>query len=253
MDPSPTTQLIEQAIASATLGETRDYLVFNANLPRQLNERTLRNAFLDLRQRPGEPDGRELAFVTMRNLNAFYRTRYPLDQLRQVSDIAFGAVDEAGWWHSEPSAVLSSPSSDASIQSQFIAETLEQVSSARLNRCYSLITKWMHFLFPDSFAICDWQAACSIQTWSYFAYSLAESESERFRAGILDNPNGRGYGSVLEFYHLCWQQATSEQRCSLHASAETLSQEVGAPVGVIDIIDKLLWLANGDPRKLGLL
>jgi hypothetical protein len=249
----PTLRFVDRAITSATSGETRDYLVSAAGAHLRVNERTLRNGFAELREQASESNANELGYQSMRDLNAFYKTRYPLSKLRDVADIAFQAVHETGWWNSEPPALFACLESDVESMSMFMPSVLKRVSEAGLHSPHSLVTKWMHFCFPNSFVICDAQAVASIQTWSYFTYPLVDTAAQRFAAAQTGRVDGLGYKGILDFYRFCCLNSSKEQLDSLQLAADHISSEIAAPVSAIDLIDKLLWLSNGDPRKLGLL
>lgn len=249
----PTVELLASAISSATDGAARDYLVLAAAADLRVNETTMRNAFVELRNHASDPDACDLCYRATRDLNAFYRTRYPLRHLGEAADIAFRAVQERGWWESNPPTLLTCAQAEAEALSAFVVSTLKQISDAHLNNPYSLLTKWLHFCFPDSFVIYDAQVAASIQTWSYFTYPLYTHDTDKFLAAKTWVTDGSGYTGVIDFYRTCWQYSTEFVRDGLHSCAADLSNLIEAPVSVLDVIDKLIWLANGDPRKMGLL
>lgn len=76
--------------------------------------------------------------------------------------------------------------------------------------------------------------------------------SSKFAASSIADTSGEGYSAVLDFYRECWKSSNAIQRHSLKDIAKHLTKLVGANVSIIDVIDKTLWIASGDPRKLGL-
>ncbi len=241
-------RFIDYAVASSSCGATRAYMISVAK-----SEKAMRDGFLQLRARAMETDGAARAYETLRNVNGFYRTRYSLLKLHEMAELAFDSVGLRGWWVNEPSDLLLSSDSERDVIADFIPRTLERISSAGLHHPYSLLTKWMHFCFPESFVIYDWQVALSVQAWGYFRFSLEDKAFDRFSTGSTARPGGAGYGSLLDFYRSCWHAARSEQRAALKNAAEELGRIIDSHVSVIDVIDKALWTASGDPRKMGLL
>jgi hypothetical protein len=115
---------------------------------------------------------------------------------------------------------------------------------------------------PESFAIADDQAAVSIATWRYFAFACENpncKDGERFnRKSTYDEKDGKGYKYILEFYQLVWLHATKDLRQQAEAVTSQLQALLRkhpnanqARITVLDLVDKLLWQANGNPFLLG--
>lgn len=130
-------------------------------------------------------------------------------------------------------------------------------------RPYSLATKFFHFLFPDTFAIVDEQAASSIASWRFFAFECEvpakANERVEFSFQKLADKSASGYLGVLEFYSLVWDAASTELRDEALRVTRDVEQflrrspETGrARFTVLDLIDKLLWKASGNPIVLGI-
>lgn len=235
-------------IESAVSGGTRGYLLSVAK-----SEKMMRDGFAQLKAGAGGTDGLDHTYATLRSVNGFYRTRYSLARLREMAQIVFDSVSSHGWWHIDPPDLLHCAKTEAEPVASFISKTLREISGSGLHHPYSLLTKWMHFCFPESFVIYDWQVASSVQTWSYFAFPLEDDGSAEFAAARIAQPGGTGYRGLVSFYRLCWQAASSDQQEALQTAAQQLSNAIDSHVSVIDVIDKALWNANGDPRKMGLL
>ena len=152
-----------------------------------------------------------------------------------------------------PCRVSDASDSEMDETTSIVPIVLREASAAGLDRPYSLVTKFLHFCFPDSFGIYDAQAANSIQTWNYFSFALDDSVGLKFNSTHMSNPTGNGYRAIMDFYRLCWEHATKEQLADLETAAQALALEIDAPVSPLYVIDNLIWNANGDPRLLGLL
>lgn len=238
-------RFLDYAIESAIGGETREYLLSFAK-----GEKKMRDGFAQLKN-TAETDRIDHICDTFRNVNRFYRTRYSSDRLREIAQIVLDSVSSQGWWHIDPPDLMHCNDIEAKQIASFISKTLHCISASGLIRPYSLLTKWMHFRFPDSFVIYDSQAAASVQEWSYFAFPLEDDDSSEFAAARIAQQGGAGYSGLVSFYRICLRAASSNQRGALQAVAQQLSNAIDSRVSVIDVIDKALWIASGDPRKMG--
>jgi len=137
---------------------------------------------------------------------------------------------------------------------EVLHETRERMNHYRP---YSFVTKILHFCFPETFAIYDLQSAVSIRTWSWFAYNSRAGENsedplKEWDVGRIGDPSGAGYRKVLEFYQMFWCAASAQEQKELSGRAEKMGGLIDADVSTVDLLDKLLWKANGDPLILGL-
>lgn len=253
MDIVPTRNLVAQAIESARNGRVRNYLVGSAKSASLTNELTLRIGFQNMMTAASEPGPLLDAHRLCRDLNGYYRTRYSITKLASLVPIICDAISSRNWWKNGTPKVSDISESDFDIVSSIVPTILDEASKAGLDRPYSLTTKFLHFCFPESFGIYDAQAANSIQTWGYFSFSTDDPASSKFYCDQMSNPNGQGYCAIIDFYRLCWKLATDEQLIDLENAAQALTQEIGAPVSSLYIIDNFLWHMKGDPRLLGLL
>jgi len=253
MNSEPTARLVERAAQAARSGNVRSYLLDSAGSPNRVNEKTLRQGFARMRDEASICDQTPVAADLMRDLNGYYRTRFSVDKLARVVPVVYAAIASEGWWKNPPTHIGECSGPVADSLSALVTSALHRTEESGLNRPYSLLTKFLHFSFPDTFGIYDAQAASSIQTWAYFSFPLSNDEWKRFAWGTIANTDGSGYGAVLEFYRLCWASAGDERLADLRLAAQELSDEIDAPVSPLYVIDNLLWHAGGDPRVLGLL
>jgi len=138
-------------------------------------------------------------------------------------------------------------------------------TNKRSKRPYSLSTKFLHFAMPDTFAIFDDQAAQSIAMWRYFAFACEELATEdegiqfSWRVTAVDK-GGSGYRSILDFYWLLWSSVSDDVRREASRAAQVMQASMRerypeyprARFSVLDLVDKLLWKASGNPIILGL-
>jgi hypothetical protein len=243
---STVAQIVGYAVESALHGESRAYLKAAAK-----REKVMRDMFGSFRASAAQAAFDVGGYDALRYLNGFYNTMYPLVKLREVSAIMCETVAATGWWTTEPPNIMRCSGTESQRIASFVPGLLERISDAGLDHPHSLLTKWLHFCFPDSFVIYDSRAACSVQMWSYFTYPIGAGE--QFSANVIGRSDGSGYRGMLLFYQMCWELTTEDERAHLGKAAQTLSEEIDSAVGVIDVMDKMLWLANGDPRKMGLI
>ena len=216
-------------------------------------EGRMRNQFRDLVTARASTGSFASAADLLRALNAFYRTRYPVAHLSVVASSVECAVRDVGWWDATPPSLLGATSAESEAIADVAQRSIADVNAATKTHPYSLTTKFLHFCFPETFPIYDAQAAASIHMWSYFAFEDRGSTWRRFSYGATTWTDASGYGGIVDFYRQFWEAAGNESRDALRTSAERMSNEIGGRVTVIDLVDKLVWMANGDPRRLGLL
>ncbi len=180
-----------------------------------------------------------------------YRTRYALQHIPTVSAIVIKAVD-ADWWRGNAPRLLGSSDRVATKIRTLVPAILDLTAAAGCHRPYSLVTKYLHFCFPDTFPIYDSQAAASIQMWSYLEFPDRGPHWAQFTIKAAAPAHGRGYGAILAFYRRFWDVATLEQRAGLAELALKNGAVITGRVTVLDLVDKLLWKASGDPLCLGL-
>jgi len=201
----------------------------------------------------GDPNALAEADWSLRHLNWGYRTRLPVGSVRLIARTALNMVERGGWLHRKPVALWGCSEGDVKTLAEFVPEALDAIREAGVpGRPYSFVTKLLHFCFPESFPICDSRAASSIQMWSYAAYPDGGQDRERFEWGRLADPSGDGYDGVVEFYRRFWDAASAGQRSELAERSKEMERIIGARVGILDLLDKLLWDAKGDPLPLGL-
>jgi hypothetical protein len=184
-------------------------------------------------------------------LNYGYRTRCKLSALYQFGDVVASLLEKQGWWQQTPPALFGSSDLDAQTLASVPLAIISEMADRKLPRPYSLSTKYLHFLFPDSFPIYDQRAAASIQAWAYFAVSDRDAAWASSSWSHVWDFHRNGYAGVIDFYRLFWTTATAEERNAVTSGAATISSRIGARVSTLDVLDKLLWRANGDPRMLG--
>ncbi len=215
----------------------------------------------------GSQGARDEGVALLREVNGRYRTRHPQAALPELYDDFHATLCKSAWLGSEAPRLLESD--DDAVQE--IADTYLDILRLNTRRGYkrpfSLLTKYLHLCFPVTFVIYDGQAARSVLTWSQHAFpSLPALHPERLQFDA-DNRHwvrhwdDRGwYVGLLRFYRLLWAEAQQSQLTDDLARLQFGLQQAlrgvpGAPearLTVVDVIDSLLWQANGDPAILGL-
>ncbi len=247
VDSYPTHRIVEAIIRDLGNGAVLDYYTS------QPWEAPLRNDFADLVSafRAGNVPAIEDVRGILRRLNYGYRTRYPLSSLDHFGEVVLGIADSRSWWNRMPPGLLGSSDQESAELSPAPAEIIRVMKKGNHKRPYSLSTKCLHFLFPNSFAICDQQSAESVQMWAYFAFTSRDEDWRRFSWQNLTDMNGEGYDGMLDFYRHLWNTATEAEQAEIVDGACAISSRIGGLVTPIDVIDKVLWRANGDPAVLG--
>ncbi len=195
----------------------------------------------------------------LRELNSRYTTRYATSQHEVACRSIVKVIEETGWWSCEAPSLHTSSREQTNSIANTVSAILRDIQVVGAKRPYSLITKFLYFCFPQTFAIYDQQAAASIWMWSLFAFHEDNDGSslERFSIDQVSDTSGVGYGAVPEFYRSVWESSPKETQMAAVAAADRLQETLRknasrAVVGVIDLLDKLLWHANGNPIHLGL-
>jgi hypothetical protein len=203
----------------------------------------------------------DAVLVALGELNRRYHTRAP--RLPILCEALIQTILESGWLGSPPS-LFDGPADELRTIAKVVPTIIEySLAGGATRKEYSLVTKFLHFCFPTTFVIYDVQAACSIRTWAWFAFdddSTAEMRpADRFDVLRLSDTQGSGYGGLMLFYRTVWNASSQNARRELLASAAGLSSRCMSgshlsetSVSPIDVIDKLIWYASGNPIRLGL-
>jgi hypothetical protein len=199
-----------------------------------------------------------MATEVFRFLNGRYRTRYAAAEAPAVVEVILAEVADRGWWSGSAPPLFESGPDTVSEIAALVPLILRRLPK-RAGRPFSLTTKFLHFCLPETFPIFDSQAAASIQAWSYDEFSERGKGWQLFSTRSMCDPAGQGYAGVVAFYHRFWSAASAQEREQLSAGARglegtlrTISSTANARVTVLDMLDKTVWRANGDPLYLGL-
>ena len=213
-----------------------------------------------------DPDGSQTlqdAGAVLWGLRTSYRVQYFSQAMKKpfvTAALGHGRVRD--WIAREAPSLFQAQEAEASAVWETIRQILTDLRGQKIRRDYSLVTKFLHFLFPNTVVIYDSQAAASIAVWRYFAfaseYSQAGADGEapnadHYRYSTLADPSGSGYEYVCAFYRRFWASATEQERADLQRVSSELANTVRHSVTVTDLLDKLLWKANGNAVHLGLL
>lgn len=170
----------------------------------------------------------------------------------RILALSLEQLHNKGWLEHDPPALFANVPEQVHTLAPIVVCALNDLAAEDIRKEYSLLTKLLYFTYPESFPIYDANVALSIQEWSYFAFR-DEDNWKKFSSDKIKDKAGAGYQSIVEFYQLFWQHASAEKRLLLQQVSDELTATVGAPVSKLDLLDKLLWDANGNPVKLGLI
>ena len=247
--------IVRAALRAASVDRiTRCYFICNKKW-----EARFRNAFASL---PGSiaadpAAARADAVKRLKRLAIDYRANRSSPNYELIFDAIAFEIENG--WGDDPPSLLDGSNEDA----ERIAQTLNRVvdharekDEISKENHYSLATKCLHFMFPHSFAIYDSQALTSIAT---IAKNHADiSFKRRFPASHLYLPSG--YGKLLGFYREFWANVEQEKLLvdfteaagGLEKILSSVPECGAAQVTVVDLIDKWLYLSNGDRTDLGI-
>jgi hypothetical protein len=178
-------------------------------------------------------------------------------------DCMYQAVDRRSWWIGPPPRLFGATDEEVEAIAETLKEALSLFTQRGDGRNYSLLSKWLHFCVPDTFAIYDSHAAESVETVSRtVSLRLARDaiQPTHFLREAISDTSGKGYLGLLDFYRLLWDTVSSAGMTGQiqHESDEIqslLRAETGcgsARVTPLTFVDMLLWMSNGSPRQLGL-
>lgn len=251
--------LLRRVVADTENGSIREYFAKEASW-----EARLRQQFSDLASRLRERrECGEAAKAALRELNRWYRTRFKSEHLGLLQESLLNALGQSEWPLIAPPSLLECDDEGIHQLANTVENLLRDTHAAGANRPYSLVSKFLHFCFPNTFAIYDRQAGQSIRMWAFFAFDEAVQEEKkaasRFDDADLADTTGHGYFDILRFYRNVWAASHSNDRGLLELKALEIQERMrsgvatrDARVTTIDLIDKLLWKANGNPIRLGL-
>ena len=218
---------------------------------------------------PDDPRlAREAGVILLNEVRVRYRTQRSVTgyQLEGIYDDCVQSLDERRWLTTGPPSLLThTPNFSADIALVY-TNALKRVCQRPGKRPFSLLSKWLHLCYPDSFVIYDRNAAASIKCWSDHTHChLSMKAMQRLQFDVENSDWVRNWSEIgwylglLRFYQQFCQTAeelglsTELQEAAtglenlLYASGEHQVQ-----VSVTTIVDGLLWRANGDAATLGL-
>jgi hypothetical protein len=251
-------RVVQAAIRAASSGEkTWDYL---------RNERSwegpMRSVFSRITPSISQDaeSARCHAIVLLLMMGERYKAIWPDTKITfPVSyDGMYEAIGRQGWWQGSPPRLFGSSTGDAAEIAGVVQYSLAFFQQRGDYRNYSLLTKWLHFCFPETFAIYDGYASKSIQV--ILRHVDCGPNLSGFDMGKMGETSGNGYIGLLNSYRLFWEAA---QTARLDKALDSVAKEneamlraepgcLSARVSTLDILDKLLWKANGSAAALGL-
>jgi hypothetical protein len=254
--------LLRRASIAAEVGIVRDYFakegVWEAAMRQQFDSLT---RSLVLRE-----ECADRALAALREVDLRYRAnfdRYTPGRLPLLRDELVATIRSAGWLLATPPKLLECKDDHLRSIAEVVPDLLKRLADKGIKSAYSLVTKFLHFCFPTTFAIHDSQAAKSIAMWAIFAFDEDvpgdASLASRFTESKLGDPGGYGYVHVLRFYRQIWDAGTAQDKEALAVQAHQLEGDLRnktwqsvAHVTAVDLIDKLVWKAAGNPIRLRL-
>ena len=250
------TRVIQAAIAAA---QPQQFVAEYFAGPDGEWEAEMRQGFAELRRRLANPTASlaRLHLEMLMMVNAKYRTRFPSEQLSAASQAILKVIKGRNWPGRTPPTLLVDTSAAGLEVTETVRRAIRAVHSACEKRPYSLTTKFLHFCYPDTFPIYDSRAAASVECWSYFAFG--NSNPPHFRRWAMMETDGGGYKAIVSFYQSVWRSCPQGQQRKARKSVSDLEKRLSArfhkadaEISVLDLIDKLIWKADGNPFKLGL-
>ena len=208
------------------------------------------------RAKPNTPEFESGALPLLRKLNGTYKTRCSGQSLPEVNRCLIREVDNFSRSHPAGLGLLLSTDEERESLGDLLVRTMQTIKNAGFSRPYSLATKFLHFMLPNTFAIYDSQAARTIDAW----WGSVCSGDAHTKFGVrrpfgfarIADTSASGYRSVLDFYWLIWQASPAEVWHEADQVArmlqDRLRSEFSGPlarVNVLDLIDKYLWRASG--------
>ncbi len=255
---APSCGLLRQAVSAARPGgATHQYFADEGAREADMRERM---AVLVEQLRAGNPEAAAHAAVMLRLVATVYKVQYfKTEYERPASDCILRIVGGLGWWKTGAPSLLGASEDVCRAVAQVVSSSLQAFQDLGARREFSLVTKFLHFSFPETFVIFDSQAAKSINQWASFAFRDEGSVPRQFDTKTMSDPSGKGYAVILSFYRRVWHVVSERDRADAMAVAKEIETDLrgrfGMPrtrVEVVDLVDKLLWKADGNPIRLGL-
>ena len=127
-----------------------------------------------------------------------YRAIWPDTKIKYpiFYDCMYEAVDRRGWWTNNPPKLLGAADEEVRVIAEVVKDALTLFMHRGDGRNYSLLSKWLHFCFPETFAIYDSRAAQSVETVSKgvsLQPARGGAESHHFLREAISDTSGKGY------------------------------------------------------------
>jgi len=182
-------------------------------------------------------------------VNSKYNTRYKKENIPRLAEIIFKRLKSEGFLQNEPPNLASDSKERFA---EYITQILKDLDNEGLHKPYSLVTKFHHFSFPNSFVMYDQWVARSIQMWAYFSFEDRSNEYENFTYERIAHSSGAGYQGMLDFYVNLFKVAPAGM-AEVGELSNKLTNKFGFRISALDLVDKFLWNCEGDPKWLGFL
>ncbi|HEY3329807.1 MAG TPA: hypothetical protein VGK19_07295 [Capsulimonadaceae bacterium] len=177
---------------------------------------------------------------------------------------AMNAVVEArGWWKGTPPDLLMGTDEDLVILADAMGSIMATIARSTTVKPYSLLTKYLHYAFPNSFAAYDNRVGASVLAWVKDVYGIRPGPNlarQRYAPDVLTTTDGLGYIGILRFFQMFWDGVAAADQvetydaavAELQAALDELPGEIELKLNRLDILDKVLSVANGDRKLLHL-
>ena len=178
--------------------------------------------------------------------------------------IAFDALNAVvanrSWWNGSAPQLLNCDDAGLTTLADAVSSIMATIARSTSVKPYSLLTKFLHYAFPDSFAAYDNRVGASVLAWVKDVYGVRPGPNlsrQRYAPDVLTTTDGAGYIGILRFFQMFWDGVSAADQveaydaavAELQAALDALPNAVELKINRMDILDKVLSVANGD-RKL---
>ena len=190
-------------------------------------------AFKELAAANDDPEATKAAHLALvTQVNGKCKARCIDEKLPLVSNAIYNAVNERGWWRKDAPQLLTCEEDQVAVIASVVSAALKSVAQTTSTLPYSLVTKYLHYIFPDTFASYDSRIGASINAWVRSVYGSGtgpNSSRQRYMAESLSSTDGAGYIGILRFHRTFWDAVTGEDNVEpLEEATKTLKENLQA-------------------------
>ncbi len=196
-------------------------------------------------------------------LNAKCKARCADPAIPIAFDALNAVMNDRKWWTNNPPVIIDGTDEGLVAVADAMSAMMATIARSTTVKPYSLLSKFLHYAYPDSFAAYDNRVGASVLAWVKDVYGVRPGPNlsrARYMPDVLTTTDGAGYVGILRFFQMFWDGVSAADKveeydaavAELQTAIDALPLETKLPLNRLDILDKLLSVVNGDRKLLHL-